>query len=299
MSKSSERTGIAYGLGAYITWGFLTIYWKFLQAFNAFELIGWRIVTSAIILLAVLLYNKQLRNLLSALKDRNIVLRILLASVLLSINWTTYVWAVVHEHVLETALGYFIAPLFTMVIGFAVLREPVRKAHQLIIALATIAIAILTYSYGQPPWRALLIAMSWSIYGYLKKKVPLTSLESLSAEVFALVLPAIALVAFTFNRSDSVPNTASTLEWVLVLLTGLMTAIPLLMFGAASRRVRLSVLGPMQYLVPTFNFLLGWVIYNEDLDPLKLLGFALVWVGLAIFFLDSVVSEKSRQVAKL
>lgn len=293
MSKTSERTGIAYGLGAYITWGFLTIYWKFLKKFNAFELIGWRIVTSAVVLLAILLYNKQLQNLVRALRDRKVRLRVVLASILLTINWTTYVWAVVHDRVLETALGYFIAPIFTMMIGFIVLREPIRTSHQFIIGLASVAIAILTFSYGQLPWQALLIATSWSIYGYLKKQISLSSLESLSGEVFALVLPAIALVAFTFNRPDSVPNTADTTQWLLVLLTGLMTAIPLLMFGAASRRVRLSVLGPMQYLVPTFNFLLGWLAYNEDLNATKLLGFAFVWIGLAIFFVDSFKTNKN------
>lgn len=293
VSKSSERSGIAYGLGAYITWGLLTVYWKLLKNFNAFELIGWRIVTSVLVLLAIILYSKRFRNLLAASRNTEIRVRILSASILLTINWTTYVWAVVHDHVLETALGYFIAPIFTMIIGFTALREPIRISHRLVIGLAIAAIAILTYSYGQPPWRALIIATSWSIYGYLKKQINLTSLESLSAEVTALFLPAIGLVVLTFNRADSVPNTASVFEWILVLLTGLMTAIPLLMFGAASQRVRLSVLGPLQYLVPTFNFLLGWLAYNEPLDPLKLLGFSLVWAGLAIFLVDSVKSSKS------
>ena len=127
MSKSSERSGVAYGLGAYITWGLLTIYWKFLKDFNAFELIGWRVVTSSIILLTVIIYTKRLRSLVTALRDPKLCLRIALASILLSINWTTYVWAVVHENVIETALGYFISPLATMIIGFAVLREPIRS----------------------------------------------------------------------------------------------------------------------------------------------------------------------------
>ena len=294
MPKSSERSGIAYAFGAYITWGFLTIYWKFLKDFNAFELIGWRIVTSAVVLLAILLYNKQLRNLAAALRDKRVRKIIVVASIMLAINWTTYVWAVVHDHVLETALGYFIAPIFTMLIGFIVLREPVRNSHRIIIFLASIAIAILTYSYGQPPWRALLIASSWSVYGFLKKKIKLSSLESLSGEVVALTLPAIGLVVVTFDRTDSVVNMASGIEWLLVLFTGLMTAIPLLMFGAASRRVRLSVLGPMQYLVPTFNFLLGWLVYNEELNAFRVLGFAFVWVGLVIFFIDSLKSTKTN-----
>ena len=233
MSNSTERSGIAYGLGAYITWGLLTIYWKFLKQFNAVELIGWRIVTSSIILLGVIIYTKKLRNLLIALRDPKLRARIALASIMLSINWTTYVWAVVHENIIETALGYFISPLFTMILGFAVLRETMRTAHRAVIALAVVAIVILTYSYGRPPYLALIIAGSWSIYGYLKKQVPLSSLESLTAEVVALLIPAVAILFWCFNRADSVPNNATTTQWIFVLFTGLMTAIPLLLFGAA------------------------------------------------------------------
>ena len=295
VSKSSERSGVAYGLGAYITWGLLTIYWKFLKDFNAFELIGWRVVTSSIILLTVIIYTKRLRSLVTALRDPKLCLRIALASILLSINWTTYVWAVVHENVIETALGYFISPLATMIIGFAVLREPIRSAHRAVIAFAGIAVVILTYSYGRPPYLALIIAGSWSVYGYLKKQVPLSSLESLSAEVLVLLAPAIGILIWGFNRSDSVRNLATTTQWTFVLFTGLMTAIPLLLFGAASRRVRLSLLGPMQYLVPTFNFFLGWLAYNEKLDTTRLVGFAFVWFGLVILITDSVKSSKNSR----
>ena len=295
MSKSSERSGVAYGLGAYITWGLLTIYWKFLKDFNAFELIGWRVVTSSIILLTVIIYTKRLRSLVTALRDPKLRLRIALASILLSINWTTYVWAVVHENVIETALGYFISPLATMIIGFAVLREPIRSAHRAVIAFAGIAVVILTYSYGRPPYLALIIAGSWSVYGYLKKQVPLSSLESLSAEVLMLLVPAIGILIWGFNRSESVKNIATTTQWTFVLFTGLMTAIPLLLFGAASRRVRLSLLGPMQYLVPTFNFFLGWLAYNEKLDTTRLVGFAFVWFGLVILITDSVKSSKNSR----
>lgn len=295
VSKSSERSGVAYGLGAYITWGLLTIYWKFLKDFNAFELIGWRVVTSSIILLTVIIYTKRLRSLVTALRDPKLCLRIALASILLSINWTTYVWAVVHENVIETALGYFISPLATMIIGFAVLREPIRSAHRAVIAFAGIAVVILTYSYGRPPYLALIIAGSWSVYGYLKKQVPLSSLESLSAEVLVLLAPAIGILIWGFNRSESVKNIATTTQWTFVLFTGLMTAIPLLLFGAASRRVRLSLLGPMQYLVPTFNFFLGWLAYNEKLDTTRLVGFAFVWFGLVILITDSVKSSKTSR----
>ena len=294
MSNSTERSGIAYGLGAYVTWSLLTIYWKFLKQFNAVELIGWRIVTSAIILLAVIIYTKKLRNLLSALRNPKLCARVIFASVMLAINWTTYVWAVVHENVIETALGYFISPLFTMIIGFAVLRETMKTVHRAVIAFAVVAIAILTYSYGRPPYLALIIASSWSIYGYLKKQVPLSSLESLTAEVVVLLIPAVVILFWCFNRADSVPNNATAIQWIFVLFTGSMTAIPLLLFGAASRRVRLSLLGPLQYLVPTFNFFLGWLAYNEKLDVMRIIGFAFVWFGLVILLTDSLRTSTTK-----
>ena len=287
MSNSTERSGVAYGLGAYITWGLLTIYWKFLKDFNAVELIGWRIVTSSIILLVVIIPNNQLRKLLRALRDPKLRIHIVLASILLSINWTTYVWAVVHENIIETALGYFISPLFTMTLGFLVLHEPIRVAHRVIIGFALVAVVVLTYSYGRPPYLALIIAGSWSVYGFLKKQVSLSSLESLTAEVFALLIPAIGILIWSWARSDSVRNNATPTQWALVLFTGLMTAIPLLMFGVAASRVRLSLLGPMQYLVPSFNFLLGWLVYNEKLETTRVVGFMLVWIGLIIFLIDS------------
>jgi chloramphenicol-sensitive protein RarD len=178
-----------------------------------------------------------------------------------------------------------------MIIGFTVLRETMKTVHRAVIALAVVAIVILTYSYGRPPYLALIIAASWSIYGYLKKQVPLSSLESLTAEVVALLIPAVAILFWSFNRADSVPNNATTIQWIFVLFTGLMTAIPLLLFGAASRRVRLSLLGPLQYLVPTFNFFLGWLAYNEKLDVTRLVGFAFVWFGLVILITDSLRSS--------
>ena len=288
------RSGLIAGVSAYVMWGLLTIYWKNLHGFPPFELIGWRIFASFCVLAPLVIWHKRLRIITTAMRSKELGWRLFAASILVTINWSSYVWAVAHDHVIETALGYFIAPVFTMLLGFIILREPVRASHRIIILLTTVAIAILTYSYGQPPWRALLIATSWSIYGYLKKQVKLTSLESLSGEVIVLLLPAIGLVTLTFSRTDSVPNMATGIEWVLVLLTGLMTAIPLLMFGAASRRVRLSVLGPMQFLVPTFNFLLGWLVYSEELNALRLVGFAFVWVGLAIFFADSYKTTKTN-----
>lgn len=196
-------------------------------------------------------------------------------------------WAVAHDHVIETALGYFMAPLLTMWLGVVVLKEKLNTAQRTTIALAGVAIVVLTAGYGRVPLLALLIAASWALYGLLKRQVPMSSLDSLTAEMMWLVAPAIVLAVAQSSRADSVTTTADGLHITLVILTGLITVVPLWMFGFAAQRVPLTVLGPLQYSVPTINFLLGWLAYDEDLDTTKLVGFGFVWVALVVLGLDT------------
>jgi len=280
------RVGVTLGFSAYFIWGLLTLYWKALKEFDAFELIGWRIVTSAIILVAAMLATRRFFPLLQTLRNTRLVARIGLASVLLTINWTTYVWAVVNKHVLEVALGYFIAPVFTIVVGVFVLREKLSTRQRIAVGFAVSGIAVLTIAYGRVPWIALVIASSWTTYGYLKKQISLPPLESLTAEVLLLFVPAALFVAYTWSGAGSVPTTAGALAIVLVLFTGVITAVPLLMFAGASQRTPLTIIGPMQYVVPTTNFLLGWLLFNEEVTKAKLSGFVLIWICLAVVLYD-------------
>ncbi|NBT21098.1 MAG: EamA family transporter RarD, partial [Actinobacteria bacterium] len=202
-------------------------------------------------------------------------------------NWTLYVWAVVNEHVIETALGYFIAPLLTSLLGVAVLREPLRMLQKVAIGFAAASVAVMTLAYGRPPLIALAIAASWGFYGLLKKQVSLGPVESLTAETIVLSVPAMALVAWSFTLDSGIAATASATEWVLVLLTGLITAVPLLLFAHSALRLPLTMIGPLQYIVPVINFLLGWLAYNEDLQPSRVVGFVLVWIGLGLTLVDT------------
>jgi chloramphenicol-sensitive protein RarD len=271
------------------------LYWKELRDFDPFELIGWRIASSVVVLVVVMSATRRLRPLLIALRNPQLFLRILLASVLLTINWATYVWAVVNDHVLETALGYFIAPVLTIVIGVGVLHERLRPIQKIAVAFAVGGIAVLTIAYGRVPWIAITIASSWSFYAYLKKKVPLQPLESLTAEVLVLAVPAIAFLLATWNNVDSVSNTANFTEWIFVAFTGVITAVPLLMFASASQRTPLTILGPMQYIVPTMNFLIGWLLFDELLTSSKVAGFALIWVCLALVLTDLFRTQRQQQ----
>lgn len=287
MSAPEIRRGIGLAVIAYLLWGLLTVYWKALGDFPALELIGWRLLMAVALLVVILAITGRLRVLGEVARDPRLRRRVVLAAVLLVTNWTAYVYAVVADHIIETALGYFMAPLGTMLIGVVVLHERLGRAQQLAVVLAVAAVVVLTVSYGRIPLVALLLAATWSVYGLLKKQVPLHPFESLAAETSALLLPAIGLVIWGAAQADGVVQTASATQWLLVLGSGAITVAPLLLFAAASHRVPLTVLGPLQYMVPTINFLLGWLVYHEDLPLTRFIGFALVWSGLAVVTTDS------------
>jgi chloramphenicol-sensitive protein RarD len=286
--KTELRSGVIAGMSAYLLWGLLTVYWKALQDFSAVELIGYRIVSSVALLIVVLAALHRLRPLLAALGDRRLLARVALAAVLLTANWTSYVWAVLHGNVIETALGYFMAPLGTMLIGVVVLKERLRPSQKVAVGFAVAAVVVLTVGYGRVPWIALVLAGTWSVYGLLKKQVPLQPYESLAAETLVLLVPALGLVVWGAAQTQGVPASADAVHWVLILLSGVVTTVPLVLFAHAAQRVPFTMLGPMQYVVPTINFLLGWLVYDEVLDATRVVGFALVWIALVIISVDTV-----------
>jgi chloramphenicol-sensitive protein RarD len=286
---TSERDGVLAAVAAFVIWGLLTIYWKALEGFNAFELIAYRITCSAVVLALLLTWRRDWRPLQAAVASRQTCVRLALAAVLITVNWTCYVWAVVHDRVIETALGYFMGPLGYILIGVVVFREHLRTAQRAAVGLALVAVVVLTWSYGRVPILALLIMVSWSLYGLLKRQVPLSGIQSLGGETFLLVLPALAVILLRRPAADSVASSASTWQLVLVALSGVATAVPLLLFAFAAKRVRFTLLGPLNYIVPTINFLLGVFLYHEAVDATRLAGFSLVWVGLALVTVDNVV----------
>jgi chloramphenicol-sensitive protein RarD len=284
--------GVRAGVAAYLLWGFLTIYWKQLTGFGAFELIGWRMAMAALVMAGVITARRRWPVLRDAFRRPRLVVGLVVASVLLTANWTTYVWAVVNDHIVETALGYFLAPLGTMAIGVVVLGERLTPMKRLAVVFAVSAVAVLTFSYGRLPVVALVLAGTWSVYGLAKRRVPLTPIESLAGETFVLLLPALGVIAWASARSGSVPDTASTVEWVLIAGTGVVTAVPLLLFAVAARSVPFTLLGPLNYLVPIINFALGWLVYGEPMPLSRFVGFVLIWCALAAATIDTVRSSR-------
>ncbi len=284
---TSDRNGAIAGMSAYILWGFITVYWKALTDFAPLELIGYRIVMSLVFLAVILALRGRLIELFRRLSRDRLLKTVTVASLLLAVNWTTYVVVVSEGKVIEAALGYFIAPLGTMLLGVKVLHEKLRPVQLASALLAVVAVLVLTFGYGRIPVYALAMATTWAFYGMMKRRVTLQPLESLMSETLILIVPAIGLILWFSRYDDSVVASASLTDWTLIALSGLVTAVPLLLFAYAALRLRLTVLGPMQYSVPVINFLLGWLVYHEDLSVSKVIGFSLIWFALVIATIDS------------
>ncbi|CAB4870604.1 unannotated protein [freshwater metagenome] len=285
---ADHRSGIAWGIGAYALWGLVTIYWKALKHFNAFELIGYRITASALVMGTYVIATGRMRPLLAKLRNRALLMRVTIGALVLAANWTIYVWAVVHGRVIETALGYFMTPIGLTLAGVLVMHERLWRAQQFASVLAVAAMVVLTLGYGHLPWVSIVIAATWITYTIIKKQATLTAFESLTAETLVLFIPAVGLVLWGAGAATGIPQSASGGELVLVALSGLVTAVPLLMFAVAAKRLPLSILALVQYIVPTINFLLGWLAYGETLTTVRVIGFVLVWIGLAAVTIDSV-----------
>jgi len=291
VTRTVQR-GVELGVAAYLLWGFLTIYWKQLKVYDAFELIAWRMMCAGVVMAVIVTARQTWPNVVAALRHGPTARRLLMASVLLTVNWGCYVWAVTNDRVIETALGYFIAPLATMAIGVFVLHEEPTNAQRIAFGLASVAVVILTVSYGRPPWIALLIAGSWSFYGLAKRRVPLGAIDSLAGETFVLFAPAvIAVVAFS-TASGSVAQSADTADWILVAGTGLVTAVPLMLFAAAAQSIPFTLLGPLNLLVPVINFGLGWLLYDESVPLERAVGFSFVWAALIVVMWDRVTAHR-------
>lgn len=292
-SSTIDRSGAAVGISAYLIWGLLTLYWKLLGDFAPLEMIGFRIAGSLVMLVAFLTWRRRLISLVRHVTAEHLWRRVTIASLVLAVNWTSYVIVVAEDHVVEAALGYFIAPLATMTIGVRVLGERMRTAQIVTASLGAASVAVLTVGYGRIPVYALLIAGSWSTYGYLKRTVPLSPIDSLTAETMVLVVPAVVLVLWHLQYSTSVFRSADGVEWTAVLLLGVITVVPLTMFAYAAQRIPMTVIGPMQYSVPVINFLLGWLAFGEDVSGTKFAGFGLVWTALVVLTVDTVRRARS------
>jgi len=283
--------GILNGIAAYALWGFFPIYWKLLQDVPAPQLLGHRIGWSFLLLLAVIVITKQWDDFRSKLNGRTFQIY-LIAALLIGVNWLTYVWAVNAGFIVETSLGYFINPLLSVLMGVIFLRERLRAAQWIPVALAAIGVIYLTYAYGRLPWISLLLAFTFGFYGLTKKLAPLGSLYGLTLETGILFLPAVIYLGWAQADNGAAFLHSGITADLLMIGAGLVTTVPLLMFASAAKQIPLTMLGILQYLAPTIQFLIGIFIYKEEFDQSRLIGFGIVWLALIIFWVESYLANR-------
>jgi chloramphenicol-sensitive protein RarD len=281
------RRGFLYGVAAYLLWGLFPLHWPLLEPAGAVEILAHRVAWSVLTMLVVVAASRrlpELRALFTRHRARNLLT---IAAVVIAINWGTYIYGVNNHRVVETSLGYFINPLVTVLMGVLILRERLRAWQWVALGIATVAVVGLAVEYGHPPWIALVLAFSFGTYGLAKKQADVEAVESLTFET--LVLAPIALgYLFWLGASGDSHFTGHGAGHVLLLAScGIVTAVPLLFFGAAAIRVPMTTLGLLQYMTPSLQFVLGVTLLDEHMSTMRWIGFALVWVALVIFTLDA------------
>jgi len=288
MGVKEPRTGLLMGAAAYFLWGLVPLFWPLLAPASSAEALAHRFVWSMILVLLLLVVTRRLGHFRAIWTDARRVGLLAVASVVIALNWGGFIWGVTHGHVIETSLGYFINPLVTVMLGVFVLGESLRRWQWAAVGVGAVAVAVLTWDYGRPPWIALLLAGSFATYGFLKKQARLGALESLGAETMLLTPVALAFLLWLEATGNATFGHAGAENAALLVSTGLVTAIPLLLFGGAATRLSLTTLGILQYLGPALQFVFGLTIFHEPMSGAAWIGFVLVWLALAIFTFDGI-----------
>jgi chloramphenicol-sensitive protein RarD len=284
--------GILYSAAAFLIWGLSPAYWKAMQAVPAIEIVSHRVVWSFVFLVALTLVQHRWAEFVSALRSPRTLLTLSVTTVLVSGNWLLYIWAVNAGYLLQASLGYYINPLVNVLLGVLFLKERLRRPQAIAVFLALAAVAYRTFSFGQFPWVALTLGFSFGVYGLIRKVAPVGSLVGLTVETMLLTpIAAAGLVYFETQGAAALFHSGTILD-LLLLGTGVFTAVPLLFFNLGARRINLSTVGLLQYIAPSCMFLMAVLLYGEPFTVPQLLTFALIWAALAIYSIDSVRSYR-------
>jgi chloramphenicol-sensitive protein RarD len=292
---SPSRQGFLFGVTAYVLWGGFPLYFPLLEPASAIEILAHRIVWSFLTMGLLVLVLRRTSQFQALFRDRRVFGFLVLAAVVITFNWGTYIYGVTNDRVVETSLGYFINPLVTVVMGVLILDERLRPLQWVAIGIGALACVVLTVDYGHPPWIALVLAFSFGTYGLAKKQAGAEAVESLALETMLIAPFAAAYIAWLVARGDSTFGSQGLGHALLIMSTGVVTAVPLICFGAAAIRVSMVTLGLLQYLAPILQFALGVLWFHEDMSPGRWAGFMLVWVALAIFTVES-IRHRRRQL---
>ncbi|MGP3633159.1 EamA family transporter RarD [Streptomyces sp. 24-1644] len=299
--KNEQRAGLLYGIGAYGMWGLVPLFWPLMKPSGAVEILAHRMVWSLGVVGIALLLVRRWAWVGELVRQPRKLGLIAIAAAVITVNWGLYIWAVNNGQVVEASLGYFINPLVTIAMGVLLLGERLRPAQWVAVGTGFAAVLVLAIGYGRPPWISLTLAFSFATYGLVKKKVNMGGLESLAAETAVLFLPALGFLLWLGARGEATFTAGGAWHGVLLAATGIVTAAPLVCFGAAAIRVPLSTLGLLQYLAPVFQFTLGILYFHEAMPPERWAGFSLVWLALTLLTWDALrTARRTRaQAARL
>lgn len=290
--RSEYSLGLLFGFSSYILWGLFPLYWPLLEPANPLEIVAHRAVWTLIFCFIVLLLSKQIHSTLGVLKNPKAMAALLLTTILISINWITYIWATNNGHVVEAALGYYINPLIIIAFGVLLLREKMRPLQWLAVAIAALGVLVLTIDYGRLPWVAISLALSWGSYGLVKKKLNLGALDGLAIETLISLIPYLGYLIYIGNQGDGQFGHSAGLT-LLLISAGAVTAIPLLLFNGSTTRLPYSTIGLLQYITPTIQFSIGVWVRHEDMPAARWIGFVIIWFALIALGIDLVRSSRT------
>jgi chloramphenicol-sensitive protein RarD len=296
---AADRWGLPLGLGAYLLWGAMPLYFPLLKPAGALEIIAHRIVWSLLFCLVLLAATRTLGQLADVVRRPRTLAVLAVASVLIVVNWATYVYAVLSGHVLDAALGYYINPLVTTLLGVVLLRERLRTAQWVALGSGAAAVVVLSTGVGGLPWVSLVLAFSFGLYSLTKNRVGRTvgALPSLAVETAVATPFALAYLGWLVAQGTSTFAQEGAGHALLLVAAGVVTGVPLLLFGAAARRLPLSVVGMLQFLTPTLQFLVGLLVFGEHMSPVRWVGFGLVWVALVLLTVDGTRAARATRLA--
>jgi chloramphenicol-sensitive protein RarD len=287
-----NKTGLLFGVSAYVLWGAFPLYWPLLEPASALEIVSHRAVWTLIFCIIILAITKALKNTLVTMRRPKVAAKLFLTSVLISINWLVYIWATNNGHVVEASLGYYINPLVMIGFGVIVLKEKMRPLQWIAVCIASLGVLVLTIDYGRLPWVALALAFSWGSYGFVKKQLGLGALEGLAIETLIASLPYLLFLIYIGDKGSGQFGHGLGITTLLI-SAGAVTAIPLLLFNGSTTRLPLTMIGLLQYITPTIQFAIGVWVRHEDMPPARWAGFLIIWVALSALAFDLVKSSRT------
>lgn len=299
---STSRSGILYTIGAYLLWGALPLYFLALVPTGPWEVVAWRVLLSFVFCGILLTVTRGWPALIAILRQPRLLGWTALAGVLIYVNWQTFLIGTLTGHVIETSLGYFVNPIFTVLLGVFVLRERIRRLQWIAIAVAALAVVVIVVAYGAFPWIALTLTASFGVYGLVKKQIgaAVDAISGLTLESFWLIPIAVVTLIVVAQTDGITLGQVSPLHTLLVAGAGVATAVPLLLFAAGTRRIDLSLVGMLQFITPVMQFLVGWALLGEPMPLERWIGFIIVWIAILVFVADLLIHNgRSRAAASV